>query len=308
MSGDEEEQLEQGFFCHYECFKGKMDYDGHLNLEGQEEYVAGEYLRSGKYEKAIALYEKLLPEAEETEDIQNILPNMIQCYKQLKDIAKQNASLERGLELCSQGHESAGIYYEAAAAAYASGDFQLAKDYIKKYKKSYEIEIPEDSEERIEYVAEEFGANLALRLALDKDESVRSACSEWLDHMSDFVPTSLDEVERYDVIDASIQYLRDADLMYRLAESTFIRSATPSLEFGYRGLAELMRGNDEKAYQEFLNYKRIFREQVENHGEDFEKVWEDLKSNPQEIKDFAIPDNDPPLAVLVDQYIDKFGK
>ena len=279
-----------------------------LNLEGQEESVADELLRSSKFKEAIDLYEVLLPEVVKPESVQSLLMNMIQCYKQLKDVAKQKASLERGLELCSQGHESAGIYYEAAAAAYASGDFQLANEYIKKYKKSYEIEIPEDSEERIEYVAKDFGAYLALRLALDKDETVRSACSEWLDHMSDFVPTSLDEVERYDVIDASIQYLRDADLMYRLAESTFVRSATPLLEFGYKGLAELMRGNDEKAYQEFLKYKQVFRKQVENQGEDFEEAWEELKSIPQEIKDFKIPNNDPPLAILTDDYIERYGK
>jgi hypothetical protein len=37
-------------------------------------------------------------------------------------------------------------------------------------------------------------------------------------------------------------------------------------------------------------------------------VWEELKQIPQDIRDFEIPDNDPPLAKLVDDYIEKYGK
>jgi len=308
IDGDDEEQLEQGFFCHYECFKEVMDYDGHLNLEGQEEYVARGYLRAGKYEKAIDIYEKLLPEAVEPKSVQSLLPNMIQCYKQRKDVAKQKASLEHGLELCNQGHESAGVYYEAAALAYASNDFQRANDYIKKYKNTFEIEIPEDSEERSEFENKYFGAIIALHLSLDEHETARSMCADWLDEFSEYEPTTREEAEASNPVDSCIQYLKDANLMFRLAASNFLRSSTPSLEFACKGIAEVMLGNDEKAHQEFLKYKRIFKEQVENQGEDFGEVWEELKSIPQDVQDFEIPDSDPPLSILVDDYIEKYGK
>ena len=281
-----------------------VEEERELNQEDQEDSLALNYMRARKFKEAIDLYERLLQEAAVPKSILGLLPNMIQCYKHLKNVAKQKALLGRGLELCSQGHESAGIYYEAAAAAYASGDFQIAKEYIEKSKDAND----NDADERIDYTVDIFGANIAILLALDKDETVHSACSEWLDRMSDYVPNSLDEVDLYDAIYASIKYLRDATLMFRLAQSTFARSANPSLEFGYRGLAELMSGNDEKAYQEFLKYKQVFREQVENRDEDFEEVWEELKQIPQEIKDFVIPDNEPPLSILVDQYIEKYGK
>jgi len=31
-----DDHLQQGFFCHYTCIKGAMDYDGYLNLEDQD--------------------------------------------------------------------------------------------------------------------------------------------------------------------------------------------------------------------------------------------------------------------------------
>ena len=304
MGGDDEEQLEQGFFCHYECFKGIMDYDGHLNLEGQEEYTAGQYLQSGKYKKAIEIYEQILPKAEELEDIQSLLPNMIQCYKQLNNVAKQKELLGRGLELCNQGHESAGIYFEAAASEYASGDFQVAKDYIEKAKKAN----ADGDDEGSDYTLELFGADLALHLAQDNHETARLMCTEWLDEMCAYIPTSFEETKYANPVNACIQYLKDADLMYRLAESDFVRSSAPSLEFAYKGLAERMRGDEEKAYQEFLNYKQVFGEQIEYRGENFEEVWKDQRSVSQEGGDFEPPDNDPPLAILVDEYIEKYGK
>ena len=310
MGGDEEEKLEQGFFCHYDCFKGIMNNDGHLNLEGQDGSVAYNYLQSEKYEKAVERFEKVLPtiSADETEYLQFLLVGLIQCHKALKDVTKQKEYLKRGLDLCNLGHESAGIYYEAAAAAYADGDFQKSKSYIEKYRITYEAQAPEDSEERKGFEAKGLGAILALHLADDKDETVRSMCSDWLDGMADYVPTSLEETRWCNAIDASIQYLKDADLMYRLAKSTFIRSSMPSVEFASNGLAERMLGNHEKAYQEFLKYKQVFKEQLEYHGEDFEEVWEEQKSITQEVNDFVIPDNDPPLATLVDEYITKYGE
>ncbi|MBT3253336.1 MAG: hypothetical protein HN995_13640 [Candidatus Marinimicrobia bacterium] len=306
ITGDEEQQLPQAFFAHYECFKGIMAYDGHLNLEGQEAYVANNYLRAGKYKEAIDLYEKLLPIAEEPEGQQFILPNMIQCYKQLNDVAKQKELLEHGLELCSQGHESAGIYYEAAASAYASDDFQKAKDYIEKSKKAKE----DDDDDGSDYTLEIFSAELALHLALDEHETARLICTEWLDEMVAYIPTSFEETKSANPVNACIQYLQDAELMYRLAESDFVRSSTPSIEFANKGLAERMRGNDEKAYKAFLEYKRILREQIETRGEDFEGYWKKLKSDKPEVSDFHIPDpdDDVPTQILVDEYIERYGK
>ena len=308
ISGDEEEQLEQGFFCHYECFKKIMDHDGHLNLEDQDPYVASEYLKAGKYKKAIDIYQKLLPETDDPETMQLIHTGMTQAYKQLKDYANQNEMLERGLKLCNEGNESAGIYYEAAALAYTSDEFHQADDYLEKFKKTFEIEFPDDSPERTENEIKYFGAVLALHLAINENDNARSMCSEWLDAMGTYTPTSAEEGEWCNAIGASIQFLKDADLMHRLASSTFIRSSSPSLEFAYKGLAEKMQGNNEAAHQQFFEYKRIFREQIEYNGKDFDELWEGLKQTPLEIMDFEIPDLDPPLSILVDQYIERYRK
>ena len=310
ITGDEEQQLEQGFFCHYECYKNMMDYDGHLNLEDQEAHVAREYLKSGKPEEAIVLYEKLITEAVEPTAIQSLLPEMIQCYKALNDEAQQKKYLERGLELCNQGHESAGIYYEAAAMEYASDDIHKAGDYIEKFKLTYETNSLEESEERTGYEIKEYGARIAIHIALGEVEPARSMCREWIDAMGPYQPTTREEAGAINPIAACIDYLKDADLLFRLAESTFLRSSAPSLAFAYKGLAERMLGNDEKACGEFLKYKQFFREQVEDRGDDFEEVWEELRQYRPGITNFEIPDPDPdtPLSILVDDSIQRYGK
>ena len=280
-----------------------------MNLEGQEAHVAQEYLQSGKANDAIVLYEKLLSEAVEPASIQSLLPNMIQCYKELNDEAKQNQYLERGLKLCNQGHENAGIYYEAAALAYASDDIQKAVDYIEKFKLTYETTSPEESEARAGYEIKAYGARIALLIAQGENEAARSMCSEWIDAMGPYVPTTIEEAGAINPIAACIDYLKDADLLIRLAESTFLGSSAPSLAFAYKGLAERMLGNDEQASEEFLKYKQFFREQVENRGDDFEEVWEELRQYRPGIKDFEIPDPEPdtPLSIIVDDYIERYG-
>ena len=311
MGGDDEEKLEQGFFCHYECFKGIMAYDGHLNLEGQDGSVAYNYLQSEKYEEAVELFEKVLPtvSTDEKEYGQFLLVGLIQCHKKLKDVAKQKEYLRRGLDLCDQGVESAEIYYEAAASAYADGDFQKSKDYIEKYKNTYEVEIPDDAEDRSEYESKYFDAMLAINLGLKEESTVRTSCADWIEQrMPFFEPLREDFWGTCNQIADCLQHLKEFDLLFRIAESEYMRKVSPSLEFGLKALIERARGNNSKAYQEFVKYKQIYQLQVEGYGESFEEEWARMKSDSHEVQDFEIPDNDPPLAVLVDEYIHRYGK
>jgi hypothetical protein len=50
------------------------------------------------------------------------------------------------------------------------------------------------------------------------------------------------------------------------------------------------------------------KEQLEERGDNFEEEWEAMKSDEPDIKDFVIPDSDPRLAILVDDYIERYGK
>ncbi len=307
LTGDKEEQLEQAFFCHFECFKGAMNNGDYLNLEYQDAYVAQEYLKSGKYKQAIDLFEKLLPETTDPEEQQPIMIGMIRCYKQLNDDTRQQEYLKRGLELCERVNESADIFFEAAASAYVAEDYELSSDYLDKYKIAYQAEYSEEDEERVVNDIKYIGALLALHLACGRLEEARSICTSWLDEMSDYMPNNVDEYNASQNIDACIQYLKDPELMFRFADSTFLRSSAPSLEFAMRGLAERMIGDHEKVYQEFLKYKQVFKEQVEMQGDDFEEVWDEMKSLSQHVHDFGIPDDDPILSVLVDDYLQKYG-
>ena len=272
--------------------------------------LAVAYHHAQRYQEAADVYEEMLLLIEETDSKQPILQNIIECFKQLNNKTKQKESIDKGLELCKQGDEFAIIYYQAAAFAYASDDYEHASDYLEKYKETYEVEIPEDSEERVKYDAKYFGATLALHLAQGQQETARLKCTDWLDEYSDFEPTTWEQAMAGEPVNACIQYLKDANLMFRLAESDFVRSSTPSLEFANKGLAERMRGNDEKAYKAFLEYKRILREQIETRGEDFEGYWKKLKSDKPEVSDFHIPDpdDDVPTQILVDEYIERYGK
>jgi hypothetical protein len=102
--------------------------------------------------------------------------------------------------------------------------------------------------------------------------------------------------------------LKEVDLLNRYAQSVFLRSSAPSLEFALKALAARMQGNDRKAFQEFVKYKQVLKEQLEERGDNFEEEWEAMKSDEPDIKDFVIPDSDPRLAILVDDYIERYGK
>ena len=147
-----------------------------------------------------------------------------------------------------------------------------------------------------------------MNIAMDRKEEARRLCNEWIDKYGELEVTSQREYERSGQVDACIQSLKDAILMTRLADSIFIKTAAPSLEYLYKAFAARMLKDDENAYREFVNYKQRIKEQKEEDGYKFEEVWEELKQIPQDIRDFEIPDNDPPLAKLVDDYIEKYGK
>ncbi len=97
-------------------------------------------------------------------------------------------------------------------------------------------------------------------------------------------------------------------ILLRIADSDFIKKYTPQLEFAYKALVARMLGDDDLAYQHFDKYKQVFKAMIEEDGDDFEERWEEMKSRGNGIGDFEIPDPDPSLANLTDEYIERYGK
>jgi len=266
------------------------------------------YQHAGRYDDAIESYNELLSLNETSEAKLVILPYLITCYKKIGKEEKRKESINEGLKLCETGEKEPDIYYEAAALAYEDGDSKLAQKHLKEYKQSYLEQFENEPESKSKYDTQYFSAMLALNIALGNQEEVRTMCSDWLDDYENLEVTSRDEFSLSHNIDPSIQYLKDPELMVRYAESTFLRSAMHSIEFAYKGLAARMEGNETKAHKYFLQYKDTFRSNVEQAGESFNEAWEDMIANPTDVHDFVIPDNDPPLPVLVDEYIERYGK
>ncbi len=266
------------------------------------------YQHSGRYDDAIKSYNEMLSFNETSEAKLVILPYLISCYKKIGQKEKQKESINEGLKLCETGEKEPDIFYEAAALAYEEGDSKLAQKHLKKYNQSYLEQFENEPETKSKYERQYFSAMLALNIALGNLKEVRTMCADWLDDYENLEVTSRNEFDFSQNIDPSIQYLKDPELMVRYAESTFLRSSMHSIEFAYKGFAARMQGDETKAHQYFLQYKDTYRSNVEQSGEDFDEAWEDMKANPTDMHDFVIPDDDPPLPVLVDEYIERYGK
>ena len=242
------------------------------------------------------------------EDRSIVLPMRIESCKKLNDKKQVAVLLAEAWELRKLGYNTTDLLYHLSADKYNEGNYQESLDLLHQALESEESAEENAESESIHGNKRYFSGILALNIAMDRKEEARRLCNEWIDKYGELEVTSQREYERSGQVDACIQSLKDAILMTRLADSIFIKTAAPSLEYLYKAFATRMLKDDENAYREFVNYKQRIKEQKEEDGYKFEEVWEELKQIPQDIRDFEIPDNDPPLAKLVDDYIEKYGK
>ena len=266
------------------------------------------YDKMGNYAASYDKYTDVYNLFETPEDRSIVLPMRIEACKKLNDKKQVAALIAEAWELRKLGYNTTNLLYHLSADEYNEGNYQQSLDLLNQARESEESD-EENAESESNLVNDRyFGGILALNIALDQREEARIFCVNWLDEYGDKEATDMRGVNLSIQVDACLQSLKEVDLLNRYAQSVFLRSSAPSLEFALKALAARMQGNDRKAFQEFVKYKQVLKEQLEERGDNFEEEWEAMKSDEPDIKDFVIPDSDPRLAILVDDYIERYGK
>lgn len=272
--------------------------------------LADSYLETGRYQEAIDIYEEILPLIDEYASKLSILTKIVDCFKLIENFNMVKKTIDKVIDIMDPDNPIPEVAGELAAMAYREGNHQEALTHITSFKEDIAKNQFDNDEKKNEQLCIYDIALLAIKLALDDKEWVRKTCYDWVEFkipQFEDPPTNLNGYF-YEQLYDCIRYTQDSELLLRIADSDFIRKYTPQLEFAYKALVARMLGDDDLAYQHFDKYKQDFKELIEEDGENFEERWEALKSRGNGIRDFVIPDNDPPLAILVDEYIERYGK
>jgi len=266
------------------------------------------YDHLGNHAAAYEKYTDVYNLFETSEDRSIVLPMRIEACKKLNDKKKVAALIAEAWELSKDGHNEPSLLYHLSADEYEKGDYQQSLEILNQARESEELDEEIDEADSIFVNDKYFGGLLALNIALNKKGEARTLCVKWLDKYDGHEAENMGKVNLSYQVDACIQSLKDPDLLNRLAQSVFLRTFAPSLEFAYKGLVARMLGDDENAYQAFVTYKQTLKDQVEERGENFEEAWDSMISGSPHVKDFVIPDPEPNLAIIVDGYIERYRK
>jgi tetratricopeptide (TPR) repeat protein len=272
--------------------------------------LADSYLETGRYQEAIDIYEEILPLIDEYASKLSILTKIVDCFKLLENFNMVKKTIDKVIDIMDPDNPIPEVAAELSAIAYREHNYQEALTQINAYKKDIAKNKFDNDEKKNEQLCIYDIALLAIKLALGDKEWVRKTCYDWVEFkipQFEDPPTNLNGYF-YEQLYDCIRYTQDSDLLLRIADSDFIKKYTPQLEFAYKALVARMLGDDDLTYQHFDKYKQDFKELIEEDGENFEERWEALKSRGNGMRDFEIPDNDPPLAILVDEYIERYGK
>jgi len=273
--------------------------------------LAVAYQHARRYQEAVDLYEEMLLLIDEPDAKVSILIKMIDCYKPLENFNMVKETIGKAAEFQDQDNPFPEIAVERSALAYMEQNYQEALKQINLFEESIANTEFDNDEKKNELICIHEIARLTIKLALNDKKWVRETCYDWIESKIptfDDPPTQLNGYI-YEQLYNCIRYTQESDLLLRLADSDFVKKYAPQLEFAYKALAARMLGDDKQAYQQFDKYKQVFKERIEEHGDNFEEEWEEMKSDEKDIgKDFVIPDNDPPIPVIADEYIERYGK
>jgi len=268
------------------------------------------YMEIGRYQEAIDIYDEIFPLIDEYATKLSILLYMVDCFKPLENFKMVKKTIDKVIDIMDQDNPVPEVAGELSAMAYREGNYQEALTHIEAFKEGIAKNKFDNDEKKKEQHCVYDIALLAIKLALDDKEWIKKTCYDWVESklpLFEDPPSPLNGYV-YEQLYDCIRYTQDSDLLLRIADSDFIKKYTPQLEFAYKALVARMLGDDEEAYQQFAKYKQDFRERIEEYGENFEERWEEMKSRGHSIGDFQIPDNDPPLAILTDDYIERYEK
>lgn len=272
--------------------------------------LADSYFEAGRYQDAIDIYDAIFPLINEYATKLSILLYMVDCYKRSENFDMVKTTIDKVVEIMDQDNPVPEVAGELAAMAYREGNYQEALTQLNSFKEDIAKNKFDNEEKKNEQLCIYDLAMLAIKVALKDKEWVRKTCYDWVESK---IPSFEDpptefNIHIYEQLYACIRYTQNSDLLLRIADSDFIKKYTPQLEFAYKALVARMLGDDDLAYQHFDKYKQDFKAMIEEDGDDFEERWEEMKSRGNGIGDFEIPNNDPPLAILVDEYIERYGK
>ncbi len=272
--------------------------------------LADSYLETGRYLEANDLYAEIVPLVDEYALKLSILLKMVDCFKLSGNFNMVKISIDKVVDIMDQDNPVPEVAGELAAMAYREGNYHEALTYINSFKEDIAKNKFDNDEKKKEQLCIYDIALLAIKLALDDKEWVRKTCYDWVESKipSFENPPTEFNIHIYKQLYACIRYTQNSDLLLRIADSDFIKKYTPQLEFAYKALVARMLGDDDLAYRHFDKYKQDFKAMIEEDGDDFEKRWEEMKSRVNGIGDFKIPDPDPSLANLTDEYIERYGK
>ena len=297
--------------CHAAVITRLEQYfaQGEEDLDSKK-LLADCYMEIGRYQEAIDIYDEIFPLIDEYATKLSILLYMVDCYKRSENFDMVKTTIDKVVEIMDQDNPVPEVAGELAAMAYREGNYQEALTHINSFKEDIAKNKFDNDEKKNEQLCIYDIALLAIKLALGDEEWVRKTCYDWVESklpLFEDPPTQLNGYT-YERIYDCIRYTQEPDLLLRLADSDFVTNQAPSLEFAYKGLAARMQRDHEKAHNEFVKYKQALKDQVEERDDNFDETWEEMKTRVHSIGDFEIPDNDPPLAILTDDYIERYGK